>query len=357
MAGLLDGMRVLDFSVWRPMPHATQILADLGAEVLKVEPPGGDPMRAYPDIFASVARGKRSIVLNLRSADGRARALALAGDADVVCEGWRPGVAERLGVDHATVVAVNPAVIYCSVSGYGQSGPMRDRPGHDVNFQALGGALAARLTDDAAPRIPRLPVADLESGTLSALLICAAWARRAHTGLGERIDVAMADVVAWWVGAHDPPASGATGSPGYGLFRTRDDRWLALGVLSEARLWEATCRALDLDHLAATTFEERLARTDEVNQVLTDRIAQLDRNDALGRLVDHGAPVSPVLSAAETSHDPHFRARALHVETIAGPVAALPALLASGGRVVPTALPAIDQHPEGWALRDGTVRD
>ncbi len=98
MTGLLDGMKVLDPSWWRPMPHATQILADLGAEVLKIEPPGGDPMRAYPDIFASLARHKRSIVLDLKSEEGRARALELAAEADVFTEAWRPGVAERLGL-------------------------------------------------------------------------------------------------------------------------------------------------------------------------------------------------------------------------------------------------------------------
>ena len=135
--GLLAGMRVLDLSAYRPMPHATQILADLGAEVLKVEPPGGDPMRAYPDIFASVARGKRSVVLDLRTDAGRARAHELVAEADVVCESWRPGVADRLGVGYDTVVALRPDVIYCSLSGFGTSpattstsrrSPARSRP-------------------------------------------------------------------------------------------------------------------------------------------------------------------------------------------------------------------------------------
>src|SRR5205085_9070286 len=108
--GMLGGMRVLDVSSWRPMPHATQILADLGAEVLKVEPPGGDPMRAYPELFAAIARGKRSVMLDLRTDEGQARALELAARADVVCEAWRPGVAGRLGPGYDAVAAVNPAV-------------------------------------------------------------------------------------------------------------------------------------------------------------------------------------------------------------------------------------------------------
>src|SRR5262249_44913457 len=115
MTGLLEGMRVLDLSAGRPMPHATQILAPPRAEVLKVEPPGGGPMRGYPEIFASVARGKRSIVLDLRTREGRERAVALAAEADVVCESWRPGVATRLGLDYDAVAAVNPEVVYCSL--------------------------------------------------------------------------------------------------------------------------------------------------------------------------------------------------------------------------------------------------
>ena len=115
-------MRVFDAGIWRPVPHATQLLADLGADVLKLEPPGGDPMRTFPDIFRDVASHKRSIVLDLRSDSGRARALELAARADVFCEGWRPGVADRLGMGYERLRAVNPGIIYCSVSGYGQTG-------------------------------------------------------------------------------------------------------------------------------------------------------------------------------------------------------------------------------------------
>ena len=142
--GLLSGMRVLDFGQWRPAPYATQLLADLGAEVLKVEQPGGDPMRAFPEIFATVAGHKRSVVLDLKDPRDRARALELAAEADVVVEGWRPGVAARLGVGPEDVRGVNPSVVYCSLSGFGASGPLRDAPGHDVNYQARGGVARAR---------------------------------------------------------------------------------------------------------------------------------------------------------------------------------------------------------------------
>jgi crotonobetainyl-CoA:carnitine CoA-transferase CaiB-like acyl-CoA transferase len=355
MAGLLDGMRVLDLSAWRPMPHATQILADLGAEVLKVEPPGGDPMRGYPEIFASVARGKRSIVLDLRSDDGHARALELAAEADVVCESWRPGVAERLGLGVDAVQAVNPTVIYCSLSGFGQNGPLRDVPGHDVNFQAVAGALAPRAPDE-VPEVGRLPVADLEGGTVAAVLICAAWARRLATGVGERIDVAMADVVAWWVGTrsgvvHEDADGPTGGSPGYGLFRTADGRYVALGVLAEARLWQAVCAALGLEDLAELTFAERLARTVEVNERIAEQIATLGEATALARLMGAGAPVTPVLSPEEATVHPQLRARELHVQTEQALVARLPGRLLGGGLVPAADVPAPGAHPEGFSAR------
>jgi crotonobetainyl-CoA:carnitine CoA-transferase CaiB-like acyl-CoA transferase len=354
MSGLLAGMRVLDLSVYRPMPHATQILADLGAEVLKVEPPGGDPMRAYPEIFASVARGKRSVVLDLRSDGDRKRAHELVAQADVVCESWRPGVAERLGLDYDTVHALNASVIYCSLSGFGQDGPLRDVPGHDLNFQAIAGAVAPR--EGADPQVPRLPVADLEGGTVCAVLICAAWARRVSEGVGERIDVAMADVVAWWVGprrgtAHTATEGRTAGSPGYGVFRTRDDRWIALGVLGEPRLWAAICEALALHHLAALSFEERMARGEEVNAAVAQAVRELDCDDALARLLERGAPATPVLEPEEATRHPQIQGRDFHVESDAGLVAGLPARLASDGRVLATHVPAPDEHPEGFAAR------
>src|SRR6478672_8229759 len=140
--GLLAGVRILDFTIWRPGPYATQLLAELGADVYKIEPPGGDPMRAYPDLFAWLNVNKRSELINLKTPDGRARAHALAAEADVVMEGFRPGVAARLGIGADDIGAVNPEAIYCSLSGMGQIGALSAAPGHDLNFQAWSGALA-----------------------------------------------------------------------------------------------------------------------------------------------------------------------------------------------------------------------
>ncbi len=199
--GLLEGVRVLDLGIWRPAPYATQLLAELGAEVIKVEPPGGDPMRTYPGLFAGLHADKRGLVLDLKVPGGRARALDLAAGADVVVEGFRPGVADRLGVGYDHVRAVNPAVVYCSVSGLGQDGPLASAPGHDLNYAAWSAMLAP---DGGAPAVPAIPVADLAGGMAAAFAVCAALVRATRTGEGERIDVAMAGVLATWVGAVAP---------------------------------------------------------------------------------------------------------------------------------------------------------
>ncbi len=138
---LLSGLRVLDLSIWRPGPYATSLLVALGADVLKVEPPGGDPMRHYRGLFEAINAGKRSVELDLKDGAGQAQALALAAQADVLVEGFRPGVMARLGLDEGTVRAINPGIVYCSISGYGQQDARAALPGHDVNYQAWAGAL------------------------------------------------------------------------------------------------------------------------------------------------------------------------------------------------------------------------
>jgi crotonobetainyl-CoA:carnitine CoA-transferase CaiB-like acyl-CoA transferase len=311
--GLLRDMRVLDAGIWRPVPHATQLLADLGADVLKLEPPAGDPMRTFPDIFRDVASHKGSVVLDLRSDAGRARALELAARADVFCEGWRPGVADRLGVGYEHVKAVNPSIIYCSVSGYGQTGALTARPGHDVNYQALAGAVTRAGAVD-SPQIPKVPIADLAAATVAALAICAAWANRLRTGEGERIDVAMADVVASWIGPRSGNAirgrdEATRGSTGYGVFRCADGGWIALGVIAEDHFWKAVCDGLGIARLGDLGYFDRLDRYDDCQRAVVEACAALPRDLAVERLTAAGAPVTPVLTPEEMGTHPHFRER------------------------------------------------
>jgi crotonobetainyl-CoA:carnitine CoA-transferase CaiB-like acyl-CoA transferase len=297
--GLLDGLRVLDAGIWRPVPHATQLLADLGATVLKLEPPGGDPMRHFPDIFEDVAAGKRSVVVDLKTDEGREHVLSLARDADVFTEGWRPGVADRLGVGYEAVRAVQPAIIYGSLSGFGQTGPFAAVPGHDLNYQARAGALV-RGAGDEAPTIPILPVADLAGATMLALAICAAWAHKLQTGEGEYVDVSMTDVVATWrgnrshvrVAGRDRPSGG---SAGYGVFRCADGVFVTLAVIAEDHFWTAVCDALGLDDVRTVAYAERLARVAELNGRVADALASMPGDAALQALSETGAPAAPVL--------------------------------------------------------------
>jgi crotonobetainyl-CoA:carnitine CoA-transferase CaiB-like acyl-CoA transferase len=350
--GLLAGVRVLDLSIWRPGPYATQLLAELGAEVLKVEPPGGDPMRLYGGLFAALHGDKRSVALDLKEPSDRDRALALARDADVVVEGYRPGVATRLGVGYEQVRAVNPEVVYCSISGLGQDGPLADAPGHDLDYLAWSGALAP---EGGAPVAPALPVADLAGGLAAAYAIGAALFRRARTGEGERVDVAMAGVLATWTGGVAPEVSGSEesgtdaqprGVPGYGTFATADGGYVALGVLNEDHFWRPLCEALGLDDVAALDFGGRARRLDELQARLAGAIASHRRDDLVGALLAVGVPVAPVLDRTGMLALDHFTAiDAVTVDPRSGQrVAGYPVRLARHPANRRAPAPGLDDH-------------
>jgi crotonobetainyl-CoA:carnitine CoA-transferase CaiB-like acyl-CoA transferase len=265
----------------------------------------------------------------------------------VFCEGWRPGVADRLGVGYDAIRAVNPTVIYCSISGYGQTGPLVAQPGHDLNYQALAGAVAARPGDATGPAIPRVPIADLGAANVAALLICAAWAKRLQTGEGERIDVSMADVIASWMGPHEGTAhrdsdEPVRGSPGYGVFETADAKYLTLAVISEDHFWAAVCDALEIEGLRDLTYAQRLARVEECNAAVAAAVGRLDRDAAIARLVDAGAPVAPVLTPAEAGSNPQFRTREVFVDDDGDTRTAFPGRLT----VHPARLPGPAPEPD-----------
>jgi crotonobetainyl-CoA:carnitine CoA-transferase CaiB-like acyl-CoA transferase len=302
----LSGLRVLDLSIWRPGPYATSLLVALGADVLKVEPPGGDPMRRYEGLFASINAGKRSVVLDLKDDAGRARGLALAEQADVLVEGFRPGVMARLGLDEAVVRARNPALVYCSISGYGQEGERATLPGHDVNYQAWAGALTPA---GGTATLPTLPTADLAAGLAAAFGICAAVIGRGASKEGTYLDVSMTDVMATWTGrtgadSETISATGAQapapadGTPGYGLFATADAGQVALGVVNEQHFWSALCDELGLGELSELDFEERSRRGAELQQAVRAAVAGLGRDELVTRLAASGVPVAPVLDRA-----------------------------------------------------------
>jgi crotonobetainyl-CoA:carnitine CoA-transferase CaiB-like acyl-CoA transferase len=308
--GLLTGVRILDFTIWRPGPYATQLLAELGADVCKIEPPGGDPMRAYPGLFAELNVNKRSVMLDLKQSDGLQRALELAADADVVIEGFRPGVASRLGIGADDIHAVNARAVYCSVSGMGQYGELSTAPGHDLNFQAWSGALAP---DGGEPVTAAVPVADLAGGMAAAFAVCAAVVRQQRTGEGETIDVAMGDVLATWTGAIRPLATGVDdnlrGVPGYGTFPTADSGYVTLGIITEDHFWAALCDVLAMEDARGLGFLERMPRLDSLQTRIRAAIGGRDRDELIDELLAAGVPAAPVLDRDGMIASAHFRAR------------------------------------------------
>jgi crotonobetainyl-CoA:carnitine CoA-transferase CaiB-like acyl-CoA transferase len=312
---LLAGLRVLDLSLWQPGHTATQLLADLGAEVIKIEPPGGDRMRPLRDRFVNFNGRKQSVVVDLKSDRDRDRFLALVAGAEVVVENYRPGVAERLGVGFPQLHAVNPAIVVCSISGFGQTGPLADHTGHDANYQAYAGAMT-RPADGGAPVPAGLLVGDQGSGLAAAFAILAAVLCARRTGEGEHIDVSMADLLAAWVapmGAVDParepdPPGGHGGAPAMGTFATADG-WVVLGVFSEDHFWDALCDGLDLPDHVGLTMAERGARSADLRAGIEAALAARRTDELLDILTPRSVPIAPVLGRAEMLEHPHFRAR------------------------------------------------
>ncbi len=312
--GLLNGLHVLDLSLWQPGHTATQLLADLGADVLKIEPPGGDRMRPQVDRFLNFNGRKRSLVLNLKDVEDRHRLLELVAVSEVVVENYRPGVAERLGVGYEALRAVNPAVVFCSISGFGQTGPLASSTGHDPNFQAYAGTFT--IPDQGEPVRPAVLIGDQGGGLAAAFAIVAAVLCARRTGEGEHIDVSIADLLATWVAPHGPvderrePEAGSAGAlPAMGTFRTADGGWVVLGVYSEDRLWDVLCQELSLDAYVGMTMAERATRAEELHAALAQELSLLPRDDAVRRLAARAIPIAPVLSRREMLEHSHFRER------------------------------------------------
>jgi len=349
--GLLEGIRILDFGIWRPVPYTTQLLADLGADVLKVEPPGGDPMRGFAELYATISAHKRSIELDLKVPDDLDRALALASDADVVTEGFRPGVAARLGIGPEQIRAVNPDVVYLSLSGFGQDGPMRLAPGHDLGYQAVAGTL---IPEGGEPSRSSIPWADVAGGLVAAFAVCAALVRRLGHGDGEVIDVSMTDILATWTGsasgAHTAvPGKRLAGLPGYGVFRCLDG-WIALSGITEQHFWTATCDGLGLADVRDLPMLEQVERSEELTERIADACAGLTKADALARLTATGAPVAPVHDRRAMLADAHLRERGTVLDGPDGrPVLAHPVRYADHPARGPDAPAPLDaHHGEGW---------
>ncbi|MEJ8851184.1 CaiB/BaiF CoA-transferase family protein [Variovorax rhizosphaerae] len=320
----LAGIRVVDFSTLLPGPMCSLLLAQAGAEVIKIERPGsGDEMRSYtPKLgddavnFALLNQGKRSLTLDLKDPGARDQAIEVVRTADVLIEQFRPGVMDRLGLGYASMRAVNPRLIYCAITGWGQDGPLANVAAHDLNYQAETGLLGLTAGADGSPGVPNTLSADLSGGAYPAMMnILLALRARDTDGQGRFIDVAMADnlftFMYWGLGngfaAGEWPTPGGDlvtgGTPRYQVYRTQDDRFLACAPL-EQKFWDNFLRVLEAPHLRSDAADPVGVRT-----AIAAIIATQTADEWMRRFEGVDACVSIVKSLQEAVEAPHFRHR------------------------------------------------
>jgi crotonobetainyl-CoA:carnitine CoA-transferase CaiB-like acyl-CoA transferase len=371
-AGPLQGIRVLDFTRVLAGPSAALVLADLGAEVLKIEPPGtGDETRSFPPFregeshyFLSVNCGKKSIVVDLKTPEGVALAKDLAAQSDVLVENYRPGVMDRLGLGYAALAEINPRLIYCAISGFGMTGPLRDLPSFDIVVQALSGALSVNGEAGRAPTKLGIPLGDVVGGINGPIGILAALHERSVTGRGRLIDVSLLDgligmlgylaQLAFFTGENPKPqGSEHPNLVPYGSFPAKDGS-IIIACLTNA-FWERVAQALGVPELARdprfATIERRRDNRGLVNALIGE-FTQLRSVTELAELFTrHGVPNAPILGIKEALAQPQAVAREMVVETehvVLGKIPIVNRSIRFPGtpQPVPTAPPVLGQHTD-----------
>jgi crotonobetainyl-CoA:carnitine CoA-transferase CaiB-like acyl-CoA transferase len=370
----LDGVRVLDLSLFLPGPYLTTVLADHGAEVIKLEPPSGEPVRniglranGESVWFRNTHRGKKSVVLNLKDKADLAALHDIAKTCDVMLESFRPGVADRLGIGAAAMTALNPRLVYCSISAFGQDGPLRDRPAHDLAVEALAGTVSTSLGQDGKPTHPNVPVADVTASLLALSAILMALYRREKTGRGDVIDMAMFDATLSWL----PNATGAVfaedrpprvkeerqwgGGSFYNIYATKDGKWVVLGG-SEHKFVENLLHALGRDDLVPGASGRPGPAHKPAEDFLRATFATKTRDEWEAWFEGRDVCFAPVLDLREALHQPHSVARRMLVRDEDGnPHLGLPIKFRDEpGRLDPR-LPQLGEHTAA-AIADARKR-
>lgn len=331
MAGLFDGVRVLDLSRILSGPYCTMVLADFGAEVIKVERPGaGDDTRHWgpPFVegesayFLSINRNKKSITVDMGSAEGKEIIYRLARTADVAIENFRPGTADRLGIGYERLRQENERLIYCSISGFGQDGPYRDRPGYDALAQAMSGMMAITGDPDGPPMKHGMSIADIGAGMWAVFSIAAALFAREKTGEGRYIDISLLDAQLSWLtyaagnyfASGENPARYGSAHPSivpYQPFATADG-YIMLAVGND-RLWQQFCQAAGKPEMAEQEGFQTSAERVENREAVVAQVASVMRerttNEWMTILEDAGVPAGPINTVEESLNDPHVLAR------------------------------------------------
>jgi len=333
---LLSGVRVLDLSRLLPGPFCTLYLAQMGAEVIKIEEPdGGDYARVMPELFEQVNRGKKSATLDLRQTDEVKRFLRMVEQADVVVESFRPGVMDEFGCGYEVLREINPRLVYAALTGYGQTGPYRDRPGHDINYRGYAGELEQNGSAGGPPIAGSFPVADLAGGALTcAIGILGALIGARSSGVGTLVDVGMADgALALQVATlasirslgHAPERGKdwtSGGVPNYGTFRCADGKYLAVGAL-EAKFFQRLCEVVQRPDLVKMVRGFGSARP-ELRQKLEAVFQTRTRDEWEQLLAADDTCVSAVLTPEEALRNEHFLARGMVENQSGKPAFAFP---------------------------------
>lgn len=335
-AGPLAGIKVLDFTRILAGPFATQVLGDLGAEIFKVEPPGhGDETRTYAPCnegeshyFVAINRSKKSIVVDLKSDEGRTIIVDLVRKVDVLVENFRPGVLDRLGLGYEVLRAVNPRLIHCAISGFGMTGPLRDRPSFDIITQALTGALSINGPPGGPAVKLGLPLGDMVGGVFGPIAILAALHERSLTGVGRLIDVSLYDGLLGMLGylpqlhffGGQVPAPTGSSHPHivpYGSYRAQDGAIL-IACLTQS-FWLKLTQAIGRPDLGEdpelATMAGRVRNRDAVDQAISDALAQRPVREWQTILEEADVPCAPVLDIAQALAEPHTLAREMVVQT------------------------------------------
>jgi crotonobetainyl-CoA:carnitine CoA-transferase CaiB-like acyl-CoA transferase len=330
MPGPLASLKVLDFSTLLPGPFASLLLADMGAEVLRIESPTRmDLLRVLPPhdqgVSASHAylnRNKRSLALDLKQPEALAVIKQLVQDYDIVLEQFRPGVMERLGLGYEALKAINPKLIYVSITGYGQTGPYKDRAGHDINYLALAGLASYTGRADNGPLPLGVQVADVAGGSLHGVIgLLAAVIARQQSGLGQHLDVSMTDCAfslnamagAGYLACGEEPGREdqmLNGGSFYDYYRSRDGRWLSVGSL-EPPFMKQLCTALGLEELAALGLSPQPAQQKKLKDALQTEFEKHDFAELCALFAELDACVEPVLTLGEAIRHPQLQAREL----------------------------------------------
>jgi crotonobetainyl-CoA:carnitine CoA-transferase CaiB-like acyl-CoA transferase len=353
MAPPIRNLKLLDLSRQLPGPFCSMILADLGVDVLVVAAPNDVMGIGIP----LIQRNKRSMTLNLKSPEGKKIFDQLASEADIILEGFRPGVTDRLGIDYSSMAKLNPRIIYCSISGFGQDGPYRDKVGHDINYLGYAGVLGVSGAADNPPTIMPVQVADIGGGALMATVgILAAVLAREHTGRGQFVDISMMDGSVAWNVFHvllslitgQQPERGRTRLTGhhpcYAVYETKDGKYVTVGALEE-HFWRNLCVALGVEEFIPDQFTEG-ERREEMFRIIRGKFRQKTQAEWLKELGPIDICFGPVNSISDAFADPQVQARGMIRENNGLKLIASPIKLSDTPPAEPTPPPSFGQDTD-----------